>query len=386
MHIFPKIVLLVETSREFGRSILDGIAKYSRINGPWSFFRYPPYYLQSGDWKRVLSWLRRLVADGILMRENEHVREVVELGLPMIVLDVNEEIPGISNIVTNETAIGGMAADHLIELGFRRFGFCGFDDVLWSRKRCKSFCRTVRSSRYDCHIFQQPKYRTHRSGEKEQHPISRWLESLPKPVGLMACNHDCAQHVLEACKLTGLKVPEQIAIIGADNDKLVCGLADPPLSSIALNTQKAGYEAAKSMAKMIVHKKIRFSRILVHPTHVVERRSTDVLAVSDDLVASAINYINQHANRVVSVEDVAAAVGLSRRMLHNRFKQAIGRSIHDEIKRVRIQQAIRMLVETNMTVTEIALAMGYSGPEKLSRYFQRETGATPLAYRKKIKN
>lgn len=140
------------------------------------------------------------------------------------------------------------------------------------------------------------------------------------------------------------------------------------------------------MAKMIVHKKIRFSRILVHPTHVVERRSTDVLAVSDDLVASAINYINQHANRVVSVEDVAAAVGLSRRMLHNRFKQAIGRSIHDEIKRVRIQQAIRMLVETNMTVTEIALAMGYSGPEKLSRYFQRETGATPLAYRKKIKN
>jgi len=386
VHVFPKIVLLVETSREFGRGILDGIAKYSRINGPWSFFRYPPYYLQPDDWKRVLSWLRGLRADGVVMRANQHVRDVVKLELPMIVLDVNEEIPGIANIVTNETAIGRMAANHLIELGFKRFGFCGFEDVLWSRKRCKSFCRTVRSSGYDCHMFQQPKPRTPRSGEKEQRSIRRWLESLPKPVGLMACNDDCAQHVLETCKLSELKVPEQIAITGADNDRLVCELADPPLSSIALNTQKAGYEAARLMAKMLANKKIIASRITVHPTHVVKRRSTDVFAVNDNVVASAINYINQHANRVVSVEDVAAAVGLSRRMLHNRFKQAIGRSIHDEITRVRIQQVIRMLVETNMTVTEIALAMGYSGPEKLIRYFQRETGATPLAYRKNIKN
>lgn len=376
----------METSREFGRGILHGIAKYSRINGPWSFLRYPPYYLEPGHWKQVISWLRNLNADGVVMRANQHVQDVVELGLPMIVLDINEEVAGIPNIVTNETAIGKMAANHLMELGLKQFGFCGFEDVLWSRKRCKSFCRTVRSSGHDCHIFQRPKPKTHRSGEEDQHPIGKWLGSLPKPVGLMACNDDRAQYLLEACKLSSLKVPEQIAIIGADNDRLVCELADPPLSSIALNTQKAGYQAARSLAKMIASKKIRSGKILVHPTHVAKRRSTDVFAVNDNLVASAINYINQHSNRVLSVEDVAAAVGLSRRMLHNRFKQAIGRSIHDEITRVRIQKAIRMLVETNMTVTEIALTMGYSGAEKLIRHFQRETGITPLAYRKKIKN
>ncbi len=182
--------------------------------------------------------------------------------------------------------------------------------------------------------------------------------------------------------MAGLHVPEQVAIVGVDNDELVCELSDPPLSSVALNVERGGYEAAEMLDKLMAGKESIKKDIIVEPMHVVTRQSTDILAVEDPEVADAMRFIRRHSKRIIQVSDVVDSVGLSRRVLQQRFRRIFGRSIYDEIKRCRLEQIVLVLAETDLSISQIASAFGYAGIEKLSRYFQREKGMTPLAYRK----
>jgi LacI family transcriptional regulator len=214
--------------------------------------------------------------------------------------------------------------------------------------------------------------------------MADWLKSLPKPVGLMTCTDDRSQDVVEASKIAGVHVPEDLAIIGVDNDELVCELSSPPLSSIALNTQRSGYEAAELLDKLMSRKRIKMANltIVVHPTHIVTRQSTDILAIEDRDVVAAVRFIRRNAREMIQVDDVVDTVAVSRRSLEQRFRRELGCSVLAEIKRARIDQVARMLVETNLSVSQIALALGYSGVENIARYFRSEKGMSPLAYRK----
>jgi LacI family transcriptional regulator len=210
-----------------------------------------------------------------------------------------------------------------------------------------------------------------------------WLKQLPKPIGLMACNDDQGQHVLEACKIGGLHVPEQVAIVGLGNDDLICDLVNPPLSSIAVSAEKAGYEAAGVLDKIMAGKKVTNQKIVVRPTHVVTRQSTNVFAVDDRDVLMALHFIHRRARKeAIQVDDVLRAVSLSRRSLYNRFAQILGRSVHEEIKRVRVDQLAQLLVSTNVPISHIASTLGYSDIKNIARYFKQLKGMTPLEYRK----
>ncbi len=378
MRKVRKVILLVKTSRKFERELLRGIAKYSRIHGAWAWY--------SADRRNggTLPYLSPQHATGMIAccREAKRLEEFTNTGLPSILASTHKKVTCLPSIVCNNAAIANMAAKHLVERGFRHFAFCGFSNVYWSQGRCEAFYEVIARAGFQTHVFQRPIGRGRRSWDKEQALIADWIKSVPKPVGLMACNDDRAIHVIKACRDSGLYVPEEVAVVGVDNDDLVCELCDPPISSVDLNTERAGYEAAELLDKWMAGEKMAKEQILIQPTQIVVRRSTTVLAIDDQVVSMALRFIRQHSKELIQVGDVVAEVGLSRRPLQKRFRRILGRSIHEEIRRTHVKEFVRMLLETNMSVSQIAFALGYPSDKHIARIFRREKGMTPLAYRR----
>ena len=290
------------------------------------------------------------------------------------------------NIVTDDEAIGKMAAEYLLRRGFKQFAYCGFGEMYyWSRERGKGFGNRVHQAGFEIHhyAYEQPKSKYPHSWEKEQVILVDWLKRLPKPIAMMACNDDRSQHVLEACKIAGLNVPEQVAIIGMGNDDLVCDLASPPLSSIALAAEKGGYEVAATLDKLMRGKKVPNQRIIVPTLYVVTRQSTDIFKIDDPYVAQALRFIHRRAKReAIQVDDVLRAIPISRRSLYERFAKVLDRPVHEEIKHVRVDQLTRMLVSSNLSISQIASTLGCSDMKNLSRYFKQVKGMSPLQYRR----
>ena len=385
MAEIPKVILLIETSREFGRGLLRGISKYSRLHGPWAFYREAPFYEKTSGLKNRMSRLKGWKADGIIMRENKMTEEIIGMGLPTIVSPhLRGPIKGLPNIIGDDAAIGKMGAEHLLDRGLHHFAFCGFDEMFWSRDRGKGFQKRISKAGFKTYFYKQPRSKVQRLWENEPAIMADWLKSLPKPLGLMTCTDDRSQHIIEARKIAGLHVPEEVAIIGVDNDEMICNLTDPPLTSIVQNAERAGYEAAELLDKMMSGKKVGRQTIKVEATHVVTRPSTDILTIKDSDVVEALCFIRQHSKKPIRVSEVVERVAMSRRSLEERFRKYRSRSIQEEIRRVRINRVIQMLVETNLPVSRIAMELNYPSIEHISRYFRKEKGTSPQAYRRKF--
>jgi LacI family transcriptional regulator len=373
------VLLFVETSREFGRGLLHGIARYSRLHGPWRVHRWPGAL----DSSLPPEW-RSLKIDGAIVRDVKAVEGLAHSGVPVIFAQHSKEsYAPFPAIITESESIGCMAAEHFLDRGFQHFAWCGYDDFIWSRRRAQHFAQRLQQAGFEVSLYQQPASKRSRVIRNEQNIIADWLLSLPKPVAVMCCNDDRALEVIEACKQADYDVPGHVAILGVDNDVLVCDLADPPISSIALNTEGAGYEAARLLDRLMSGGKMAGQVIPVHPTHIVTRMSTDMLAVTDANVAAALRFIRRHPNRLIQVDDVVDASNVSRRVLEKRFKAVLRRSVHQEIRRVRVNSIIQLLVGTDMSIREIAAHCGFDGVEHIARYFREETGVSLRDYRKR---
>jgi LacI family transcriptional regulator len=370
------VVLPIESSRASGRNLLNGIAKYSRLHGPWIF------YWEPGGLDEIFPRMKNLNADGIIMRDSNRLDEILNLGLPVVIVSHHlKMVPELVNIVTDSVQIGRMAADHLLGCGFKDFAYCGVPDKPWSAERCVSFCNRIADAGYKTETYPHPAKSKNISWGKEQEIVMKWLQSLPKPCGLMACNDDRSQQVLQACKLASIKVPEELALIGVDNDELICELSAPPMSSVSVNFERAGYEGASALDRMMKGKEVKNRQVSVRATHVVPRMSTDITAIHDSDTAEAVRFIRQHARSNLSVDDVVKVTTVSRRVLEKKFRKYLGRTIMEEIRRIRTNQIARMLIETNMSICEVALSFGFLGTEHIARYFQKEKGMSLLAYR-----
>jgi len=375
----PRVVLLIESSRSSGRSLLRGIADYARHHGPWAF------YWEPGGLEKAWPKLQTLDADGFILRDVKRLENVLDRGLPTVVVGHSkQEIPEVANVITDSEAIGRMAAEHLLSRGFRQFAFCGFEGIPWSTLRGESFSRRLVQAGHRAHFYRVPATPESAGWQAERAYMAAWLKSLPKPAGLMAANDDRGEQVIEACKIARIHVPDEVAVIGADNDELVCELSDPPMSSIALNFERAGYESAAVLDRLMRGRQPAGKQIFVAATHVVTRRSTDILAVADPHLAAALRFIRDHAREMIGVPEVVHCAGVSRRLLEKRFQETLRRSILSEIRRVRVNQVCHLLVETNQSISEIALALGYAGPEHIARYFRREKRTPPLTYRRQF--
>lgn len=379
-----KVILSIETSRAWGRNLLRGVARYSRLHSPWGLYRIPEFYLfpRIQKSKKELSLLKKWDATGVITRDYEDSRELTEMGIPTVLVrddDVDYHVP---KVVSDFESTGKMAAEHLLERGFQHFAFCGYGDMYWSTARLDSFRRRIATAGFEIHVYERPWKKVARLWGTEPNEIGNWLKSLPKPVGMMTCSDDRSLHVVEACKIAKLHVPEEVAVVGVDNDEILCDLSNPPLSSVALNIEKAGYEAAELLDRMMAGEDVGQPLIFVRPTHVVTRQSTDILAINDTEVAGAVRFIRQHAKELIQVRDVVEVTSVSRRSLEQRFRQVLHRSVLDEIRRVHVEQVARMLVETNLSISQIAMALGYSGIHNIARYFKRQKNMSPVAYRK----
>lgn len=372
-----RIILLIETSREFGRQLIIGIARYSRFHGPWSFYK------EQIGLKSSIPHLTNWKPDGIIMRDSLIKNELINLKIPTILVQHDSLCPkDVPVVKTDSPSIAKMASDHLIEKGLKNFAFCGFDLYEWSNLRKLYFCQHNAKAGFKTHVYSSPKNNKKIDWENEQRHVCNWLKTVPKPAGLLACNDDRGQHILEVCKRLGFKVPEDVAVIGVDNDPMICDIGDPPLTSVAMNVESAGYEAAKLLNQMISHKKIEGQQINVSPTHIVQRQSTDLLAVNDPEVASAIRFIRENAKNKILVSDVVKITRVSRRTLEQRFREIIHRSIYDEIRQVRVEWISKLLIETDLPISHISSLFNFTGVEHISRYFKKEKGISLREFRK----
>lgn len=377
----PKVILMIESSRESGRALLCGVANYAHHHGPWSF------YWEAGGLDQVWPMLKGFQAEGIILRDVDKLDEVLAFGIPAVVVGHSRgEVPNQVNVVTDSQQVGRLAADHLLGCGFKHFAFCGYADTpdettSWSSLRHRYFSAHIQEAGF-AEPFTRSLSMVSRDWSDQLRLLAQWLASLPKPVGLMACNDDCSRLVMEACKLAGLAVPDDVGVVGADNDEVVCGLADPPMSSVAINFERAGYEAAHALHGLMRRKRAVPRKITVAASHVVARRSTDFVAAEEVHLAKALRFIRDRARGPLAVDEVARAAGLSRRALEKRFRQLLGRSVLEEIRRARTDQIARLLVETDMPVAQIADLLGFVDVQHVARYFRSAKKMSPIAYRK----
>ena len=288
------------------------------------------------------------------------------------------------NIVTDNAAVGRMGARHLLACEFRHFAYCGLDGFLWSEERCISFCQVLQHAGHRVHLYQPPQTEeAPKQWEVELPCMTEWLLSLPMPVGIMTCNDERSHHVSDACRAAGIAVPGSVAIVGVDNDEITCGLSNPPLSSIALNPEDAAFRAAGLLDDLMAGRNIPEYIVIGKPSHQVTRQSTDITAVGDRVAAEALRYVKTHCARDIHVTEVAEAVTLSRRALEEHFQQVMGESLHSEINRARANRVATMLLETQLSVSQIAEKLGFSSIKQLTRLFKQQMQLTPTAYRQK---
>jgi LacI family transcriptional regulator len=386
MPKIPKVMLMIESSREYGRQLLRGISKYASLHGPWNFYTGEPfYYGVSGDNKSILQLAKKWGVNGIIMRESAEIKQIAKTGIPVVICTyTKEKFPGFVSLVGDCEGAGKLAAEHLLGRGLKYFAYCGLENVYWSDERGSSFAKYISDAGYQVQFYKQSFSKQKRSWELEQGVMTEWLKQLPKPVGLMTCTDDRSQNVVEACKAAGIHIPEEVAIVGVDNDEFICGLSNPPLSSVALNATKAGYEAAEILSDLMKGEKKNDTVIVAKATNVIGRQSTDVLAIDDVEVINAIKFIRQNARRAIQVSDVVNAGTLSQRALQQRFKNVLGRTIYDEINRVRIDHICQLLLNTHDSISDIASDLEFLGDDHIARFFKKERGMSPRDFRRQF--
>jgi LacI family transcriptional regulator len=364
-----QVALLIETSNAYGRGLLRGIMAYVREHEAWAF-RLTEHGRGEGGRSELAGWK----GHGAIARiENGQIAAAVRhLKRPAVDVSAARLLPALPWVETDDEAIARAAADHLLARGLRNFGYCGVDRFNWSRWRREEFHRYLAKAGLTCGD----------GPSQGMKGLAEWVRALPKPAGVFACYDIRGREVLDACRLAEVDVPHQVAVIGVDDDELLCELSDPPLSSVVPDTRRAGWVAAELLAGWMAGRRPRRTAHRIPPLGVTTRRSTDMLAVEDPELAAALRFISEHACQGITVNDVLGQVPLSRRVLESRFQRVLGRSPHHEILRVQLERAKQLLVQRHLTLGAVAHGAGFRNGEYLGTVFKRELGLTPGQYRK----
>jgi LacI family transcriptional regulator, galactose operon repressor len=362
--------------------MLKGIAHFERAHQVWTAFHddearaeADPNWLKSRRWSGVIS---RHTGPGL-------VKACAELKIPLVDLNDIPPYPGVPKIRPDNVGFGHLGAEHFIERGHRHFGFCGFSNEGWSRERRDGFVEALRLAGQSCDVLDVdfPGDLTPFWDEQQVAVLTKWLKRLPKPVGVMACHDMRALELINAAQAAGMLVPEEVAVLGANNDTIRCELAYPSLSSVEGNPFHSGYLAAQMLTDLIAGKRPESPEVRIEPLGVVTRPSTDVLAIDDRNVAAALSFIRERACQGIHVDEVVRHAFASRSQLEKKFRRYLGRSPQAEIRRVQVAKIRQLLLETDFPLKRIAELAGFEHMEYMCVLFKRLTGASPGSFRRK---
>lgn len=374
----PHVAVLIETSRNYGRGLLRGLALYLKEHGPWSVY-FEPY----GFKNQIPAWLKNWKGDGILARiDSRRVgRQLLACRLPLIDLRNRFADLGITPVMGSDNrAIAYMVAGHLLERGYRQFAFYGLPRGAHPHmdERRLYFRKKIEAAGFSCVDYATQPSQT---WERQQNALARWVKNLPKPCGVMTCNDDCGLQFLDACLRASICVPDDLAVVSVDNDEHLCALSNPPLSSVDVNAERVGYESAAMLARMMSGKRAPNGPVLIEPLGVVTRASSDALAVEDADVSAALRYIREHVGEGVNVERVLQNVSISRSSLERRFMQITGQTPKEAILRTQLELARRLLKESDLSLCAVADKSGFSSLKYFIEVFRKRTGSTPGKFR-----
>lgn len=375
-----RVAILVDTSTTWGRDVIAGVHRYGREVGGWQLF-VEPRGVEQRRWLPT-GWK----GDGVIARVGfiDLAKRLKALKLPVVnVSGITLPRVNFPRVVSDQVAAANLAAEHLLARGFRHFAYFSLLGLEYVAEHQQAFLDRLRKEGCRCEVFAvQPQLGAEPDWNLDMKRLGKWLKELPRPLAVFTWNSSSARELIYACMQTGLSVPEEIAVLSGSDDDLFCEVTPVPISAVSLGCELIGYRAAAELDDLMSERGSAPSEVLIPPQGVVERLSTDTLAVDDSAMVKALRFIRENPARVMNVNDVARQAGLCRRALELRFQHLLGRSPAAEIRRVRISQAIDLLQRTSLPVATVAERSGFSSPEYMASVFRAQMGTTPLHYRK----
>jgi LacI family transcriptional regulator len=371
-----KIAMYFPIVTHYQHGVARGAMRYAREHGPWQFFGAGWMFTPIKD---ITSWR----GDGIITLLSRAIKEEIRIldstGIPYVDAGETMDHPIMARVCNDPESIARLVAEHFLKNGFRHFAFIGDSRISWSKKRCDHFIHVLARAGFDCRVIeiQNPE----EMSDSQRDMLCNILKDLPKPCGIMTCNDTWGASTLGLCASIGIHVPEELAVVGVDNDDIYRELWDPPLSSVQTNHELIGYMAAEVLDGLMHNKMPSEQTMYVPPIELVTRGSSDILAIKDDAVSKVVSYIREHAHRPVHVSDTLQVVPLSRRAMEVRFKKQMGHTIHEELQKQRLQIACRLLKESNAPIASIAKSSGFKSHQRFAAVFKQAMGMSAAAYR-----
>lgn len=378
-----KVLLLIDYSTEFSRRLLKGLIDYTKENGEWTFYRMPMYYKTLLGETGIYNWTKQWKANAIIAQWELGKFDIFkDLKIPVFLQNYKEKNDCFSYITGDYTGTGRLAARFFIQRGYKNFAFCGHKGFRWSIERAEGYQREIEKSGGNYYYFESEGI-NEIQWSKSHVELKKWLHLLPKPIALFACDDNFAIQISEICKMNKISIPQEISLLGVDNDELICNLSEPTISSIVLNIEKGGYEIGRRIDQVILNNKNESFNISIDPLYLELRNSTEKYSITNKYIREVINYIENNFRNDCNTKSLTDLVPLSRRSLETKFKEEIGTSVYQFILDRRIEYFANLLISTDKDVCEIAIEAGFNTCKNASRFFKKAKGCTPLEFRKK---
>lgn len=380
-----RLLYISDFSESFALKLLKGIVQYSRQGEQWEVCRMPPSYIKVKGYQYIADWAKDWGADAVIGQfdHEEDIETFKSNGILVMAQDYKKLFKNAPNIIGDYFEAGKMAANYFMERGYVNYGFFGFKDVYWSDERMNGFYTTLKKAGKADNFFSYRAQNIERLWFYEKGGLSDWLQMLPKPIAIMACDDNQATNLIDACNVAGIKIPSDISVIGVDNDELVCNINTPLLSSVSVDIEKGGFETAALIEKLVRNPEEPYENVTLKTGKIVERLSSGTYATTDKEIQKALKCIHERIQSKMSVKDVMKEVAMSRRLLERRFKEVTGSTIYQYISTQKVRKFAEMLLDSNDQIINIAINLGENDTKNLVRRFKAEYGCTPTEWRER---